>query len=136
MLKEMTQPPDPVKSRLKKWGLIFPVLIGLWFLIVLGFPAFARYRLWSIQSDLDHTEPGWRWDQLEAAREAIPDKENSAVVVLSADLELELVDRKRLLLKAGVTRAAVSLRDCPRSIHRFATADDRVRGESHRLLRG
>jgi hypothetical protein len=47
----------------------------------------ADYRLQSALSRLDREDPGWRLDDIEAARAAVPDDENGArVVVAAADL--------------------------------------------------
>ena len=45
----------------------------------------AQQRLKELLAELDRTEPGWRLEDLEAAREEVPEEENSArVVVLAA----------------------------------------------------
>ncbi|HEV3236748.1 MAG TPA: hypothetical protein VGZ25_07145 [Gemmataceae bacterium] len=51
-----------------------------------------------ILSDLDEKEPGWRLEDLEAQRQAIPDEENGALCVLAAH---KLMGEKRPILPRG-----------------------------------
>lgn len=44
----------------------------------------AQQRLHEALAELDRTDPGWRLEEIEAAREQIPEKENSARVVIAA----------------------------------------------------
>lgn len=45
----------------------------------------AKQRLDKALTELDRTDPGWRLEEIEAAREQIPEEENSARIVLAAD---------------------------------------------------
>jgi hypothetical protein len=44
----------------------------------------ARRDLAAARAEIDRSEPAWRWDDLQAARRAVPDAENSALRVLEA----------------------------------------------------
>ncbi len=65
------------------------LIVGVLLLLVLG----VGYVLWWYQSslkrleramaDADRLDPGWRFEELQAKRAAIPDDQNSALVVLS-----------------------------------------------------
>jgi hypothetical protein len=44
----------------------------------------AAKKLEETLAELDHSEPGWRLEDMEAAREKIPEEENSARVVIAA----------------------------------------------------
>jgi hypothetical protein len=37
-----------------------------------------------VESELDESEPGWRWEDIQAQRDVIPEGENSALIVLAA----------------------------------------------------
>src|SRR2546430_16259462 len=41
-------------------------------------------RLAAVVAELDESEPGWRWEDVQARREVIPDDENSALIVFAA----------------------------------------------------
>jgi hypothetical protein len=67
--------------------------VGLAVVLVVAFAAFTFLLYWNdarlreVEARLDHDDPGWRLDEIEAARAKIPDAENSArVVVAAADL--------------------------------------------------
>ncbi len=48
------------------------------------FLANAERRVAELAAELDRTDPGWRWDDIRAAREPLPPGENSAPLVLAA----------------------------------------------------
>jgi hypothetical protein len=63
-----------------------PALLGT---LAVAFVAFCAHpegqeRLDRVVADLDRREPGWRWEQLVAARPPIPAAENAAPLVLKA----------------------------------------------------
>jgi hypothetical protein len=81
---ESSTPPRPRLRWLKRLG--GAVLIAA--LVVVAVLAWQRgekaSKLQQMLADMDRREPGWRLDDLEAAREPIPDEENSARVVVAA----------------------------------------------------
>jgi hypothetical protein len=44
----------------------------------------ARQTLADVIAEIDRTDPGWRWDDLQAARATPPDEQNSALQLLAA----------------------------------------------------
>jgi hypothetical protein len=56
-------------------------------MVAVGIPVWQNYRatkkLQETLAEMDRTEPGWRLEEIEAAREQIPEEENSARVVVS-----------------------------------------------------
>jgi hypothetical protein len=78
-------------ARRRRWWQRWSVRLGVLLLAgLVGFAAMlyrAEYRLQSELARLDRDDPGWRLDDIEAAREVLPDDRNSArVVVAAADL--------------------------------------------------
>jgi hypothetical protein len=67
---------------------------GLLMLLILANGAWAwrhhsaQQRLDEVLTELDRTDPGWRPDDIEAAREQIPEEENSAGVINAAAQQL------------------------------------------------
>ena len=73
------------------WRGVSLTLFAVLALAVLGFyarfwalRAQAERHLARVVADLDRDDPGWRFEDIEAARETIPDSENGALVVLAA----------------------------------------------------
>lgn len=79
--------PQQVKQRGPglKWflGIILLVLLvaaGVWF-----YGSFTdRRNLAAVIAEVDRADPGWRWDEIEAARQRVADEQNSATQVLKA----------------------------------------------------
>jgi hypothetical protein len=73
-----------LKPTLKWLALVLLVLIGAG----LGIRAYVIHKsdkdLQEVMDELDRTDPGWRWDEIQAAREVIPPEENSAPILLAA----------------------------------------------------
>jgi hypothetical protein len=74
-----------LKPALKWLALVLIVLIGAGF----GVRAYVMHKsdkdLQEVMDELDRTDPGWRWDEIQAAREVIPPEENSAPILLAAN---------------------------------------------------
>ncbi len=68
------------------------VAVGLVIGVDVGWFAYRRHRidadLQAAVADLDQKDPGWRINDLEAARLAVPDNENSALVLIEANRRL------------------------------------------------
>jgi hypothetical protein len=68
-----------------------PKLIGSLLVLGVGLTAFfiyystdSRAKLEEAFAEADQSDPGWRLPELQASRRAVPDKENSALVLMSA----------------------------------------------------
>src|SRR5262249_6654542 len=44
----------------------------------------AEEELAAVKAELDASDPGWRWEDIEGGREVVPPAENSAPLVLAA----------------------------------------------------
>lgn len=81
---DLTKPRRPRRRWLKRLGW------SLLSLLILGFGAQrwshyqAQKRLDEALAEMDRAEPGWRLKEIEAAREQIPEDENSARVIVAA----------------------------------------------------
>jgi hypothetical protein len=79
-------------SRLRAW--VRAVLVGIVSLVLLASVAYGirayivRTRLLKALAQLDQAEPGWRLQDVEAARAAVPDAQNSASVILDLGQKL------------------------------------------------
>jgi hypothetical protein len=81
--------PPPVKPRRQRRWL---VRLGVGLLVFLAVVAGRRlYRHYQVSRaleeavvELDHSDPGWRLEEIEAAREKVPDEENSALRIVAA----------------------------------------------------
>jgi hypothetical protein len=75
----------PVLKRLLLVVLVLLALLG----VGVGIRAYIVHRadkdLLEVTDELDRSDPGWRWHEIEAARQAIPDDENSATILLAAN---------------------------------------------------
>src|SRR2546423_1146117 len=73
----------PRRRRLLVWG-----AVGLFLLVLVGWPLYmyqARERaLREAVAEADRLDPGWRFEDLEAAREPVPEAENGALQLLAA----------------------------------------------------
>src|SRR5437667_5146156 len=73
------------------WWFRLTVLLSLLIAVLVGGPsiffkaddASAQKELDAVVAELDATDPHWRLEDIEAARKAIPDKENAALVVMA-----------------------------------------------------
>jgi hypothetical protein len=91
-MDEMVKSPAGPKRRPRRWwrrilfGLAALVLgsIGLLLFVRAYFLHSAEKRLEAAIAEADRLDPGWRWDDLLARRETIPDDKNSAPHVLAA----------------------------------------------------
>src|SRR5438067_1278238 len=82
---------EPNTRKPRSWRAIMFWMCLLVALGVLGFFGhfwYQRYqadrRLQQVIAELDRDDPGWRLEDLQAAREVIPDAENGALVALAA----------------------------------------------------
>src|SRR5947209_7649215 len=89
----MSAEPEPPSSY--PWRAVTFWLFVLVVLVVLGFVGHLWYqrheaerRLNRMVAELDRDEPGWRLEDLQAAREKIPDAEIGALVVISVGEKL------------------------------------------------
>jgi hypothetical protein len=140
-------PPVSIRKRLLVRGGAFVLVLVL---LYLGYDYLQRTRagnaLERAMAKLDESDPGWRWEDIEAARPTIPDEPNSARTAMnahrllttgSANLETmlkienprlpERLDAERLAeleraLKADEAAVAEArkLADMPRGRHRIA----------------
>ncbi len=132
---------------------------GLLILVILAVGArtwqyhWAQQRLDEVLIELDRTDPGWRLEDIEAAREQIPEEENSAGVINAAaqqlprlwppeDLSIDyfrsqspnevlsVEDSVRLSVELASVRPALEiagkLADLPRGRHRLRNARSTV----------
>src|SRR5437868_140260 len=79
-------PPAPPRRRRRRW--LIALLLGL--TAALAPLAALTYRSWSgerevqeLLAELDRTDPGWRFADIQARRPHIPDEQNSALQVLN-----------------------------------------------------
>jgi len=84
-----TQSTPPPRRTRRRWWLkwtIIPLLVVLCPLLTIHYfdNAAAERTLAEAVAEADRLDPGWRLEDLEAARRKIPDDKNGAVVVLSA----------------------------------------------------
>src|SRR5438067_2264545 len=91
--------PEPPRRRNRSRRLRRSVL-SLLVLAAFGWAADYLYRLHEQQrlaavlAELDATDPGWRLEDIEAARAVVPEQENSAPLILAV---YDLIPRKGLL---------------------------------------
>src|SRR5215510_809422 len=89
----MSELDSPVRSPARRrrakvvlFGIGFAFLLSI--CLVLGwwwhFWAQAANQLKLVIDNLDQQNPGWRWDELQAKRAALPDEENAAIQVQAA----------------------------------------------------
>jgi len=64
------------------WGLLILALLAI--LGVFWNHTQMESKLQKALADLDRSEPGWRWEDIEAAREEVPEEENSARIIIAA----------------------------------------------------
>ncbi len=81
-------PPTPRPRRRRPWWLRLTVRLGVVLVVGVALYGYLRYRieapLREAMARLDREDPGWRLAEIEAAREVIPEEENSARVVTAA----------------------------------------------------
>jgi hypothetical protein len=87
-VNEREPKPEVRRPRWRPWergaALTLAVLLGLSAALCAWRWHKAGLQLRQEVADLDRTEPGWRWHDLEAARAKVPDEENGALCVLAA----------------------------------------------------
>jgi len=77
-----------VKKPSRLWGWLRTLGFGLQLSLAFAFVSFgirsylARTRLQAALAQMDRTDPGWRLQDIEAARAVVPDQENSALRVI------------------------------------------------------
>src|SRR5438270_13289955 len=87
MSTTQVQHPPPVRTR-RRWrrwvvvALLTVATIGVGGYIYLEF--FSDRDLHEAIAEADRLDPGWRFDDMEAARAKLPDDDNGALVVLAA----------------------------------------------------
>jgi hypothetical protein len=83
VMHELLPPPSPTRRRrLLLAGLCIPALLVLPPIFLLFF--YPDIRLRQVLAETDRLDPGWRLDELEAGRAAVPDAENAAVSLTAA----------------------------------------------------
>jgi hypothetical protein len=86
----LTTPPGVRPRRRWLWRWSFRVFLALLAVVAVLFLYYAHRRrealvaLRAAVAELDRTEPGWRLNDLEAARAPVPDDQNSALVLIEA----------------------------------------------------
>jgi hypothetical protein len=81
----------PHRSRWRRRTGIIGVLLFLAALGAAYWPVLRYLRekeLRKALTEVDQSDPGWRWDEMESLRATIPDNENAALVLLSAAQQL------------------------------------------------
>src|SRR5579875_1275754 len=82
-LPETTKPRSRIGClKVIGWGLLVLALLAI--LGVFWNRTKMESKLQKALSELDRTEPGWRWEDIEAAREEVPEEENSARIIVAA----------------------------------------------------
>jgi hypothetical protein len=150
----LDRPPQPVRrSRFRKWlrlGLVLVTLMVGGYCVLLYL---AHRDLHAVFAELDRTDPGWRLDDVEAARKVIPPQENSTTQALAAaalmpplwggaeefyglfeDLppEVRLNEQQLMALRTELVKAskavaqARKLKDMPRGRHPIAYSKDYI----------
>src|SRR5690348_2710414 len=81
----MQPPPDtaavPAPRRRRRWLLgLLALLVGVPLVCFLCLHFVAQRDLDVVMAELDASDPGWRLDEMIAARKQLPDAENSAVL--------------------------------------------------------
>jgi hypothetical protein len=64
------------------WGLLILALLAI--LGVFWNRTKMQSRLQKTLAEMDRSEPGWRWEDIEAARAEVPEEENSARIIVAA----------------------------------------------------
>ncbi len=81
-------PPALGPRRRRPWWLRSAVRLGVALVVAAAVVSYLIYRtdaaVREAQARLDRDDPGWRLEEIEAARETIPDEENSARVAVAA----------------------------------------------------
>jgi hypothetical protein len=77
------------RPRRRWWKRLLWVSLSLLLVLVVGVIGWVKWveheakkELQKVIAELDETDPGWRLEDIEAARKVIPDEENSALVVM------------------------------------------------------
>src|SRR5271157_1878997 len=74
--------PSGRKRRLFRWGFLLLVFLsGAWWIY---YYFLSDHGLSKVVAETDRIDPGWRLEELEAARARVPDVENSANLVAKA----------------------------------------------------
>src|SRR5437660_10885392 len=85
---------NDTRRRRRRWrwlqriAMVFAVLFLAAFGAALGLRAYffhvADQNVEAVTAELDRADPGWRWEDILAARAAIPDEENSMPHVIAS----------------------------------------------------
>src|SRR6266852_6780728 len=86
---EVLAHPSDAAPPARRWKRIF--WIGALLLLLVGLASSVSYYVWTwerllgeARAEADRLDPGWRFDELQARREATPDDQNSAFVLMAA----------------------------------------------------
>jgi hypothetical protein len=71
--------------------ILFVIMVAITVPILVNYWAEAEWR--KVLAETDRLDPGWRWEQLEAKRSAVPDDENAALVILDIEKLVEILSR-------------------------------------------
>jgi hypothetical protein len=78
----------PIAKSRKSWRRRILIIVAVAVALAAGLVLYRKYaREWELQAavaEADRLDPGWRFDELEAARESVPDADNSAPQVKTA----------------------------------------------------
>src|SRR5262249_14405473 len=93
--------PKP-RRRAWRWLLGFALLLiatPVAFLLVSSY--LDQRELQAVLDELDRTDPGWRWEEMLAARAQIPEERNSALVVVAVEKMLDQVNFQGVIWPKG-----------------------------------
>jgi hypothetical protein len=78
----MSDPSVPAPARRRRWPWLFLLLlpVAAWLYLLFA----SDLRLKRALAETDRLDPGWRLDDIQAARADIPDEENAALTVMAA----------------------------------------------------
>jgi hypothetical protein len=86
--RSVVKPPSRWRAWLRALGFGLQMTLGV-SMTLYGYHSYqVRTRLHDVLAQLDSTDPGWRLQDIEAARAVVPDAENSALRVLEVEKQL------------------------------------------------
>jgi hypothetical protein len=132
--------PEVSASRRRRRLLLAGIALGPFLLLLGGFVFFIRLgeqQLQELLAETDRLDPGWRLEELEAARATVPDNQNAALRVLTAyrllpktgrDPEKLVFPASRQLTSEEIQRLRQSLRDATDALTEARKLNDLPRG--------
>jgi hypothetical protein len=86
--RPLVKRPSCLWAWLRAVGFGIQLMFAAYFVLIAVSAYVARTRLQAALADMDHTDPGWRLPDIEAARAVVPDADNSALRVMEASKRL------------------------------------------------